>query len=180
MPDPSVGRQRLRYVARMTRPLAVPVWTRVASDAEWTGAKWVSEEERADAILRLEPGGLVLEAEVVHTTTAGIAGETTDTESLGRHELEIAFDQIVSVTLHGRWWRPKIRIQTNRLQAFEGIPGAGRGLVSLRLKRRNWDLARRLITELEFARADLELWRATKLDGSDAAFLQSGGGEDGS
>jgi len=148
----------------------------VASDSEWSGTKWITEEERADGILRLEPERLVLEVELVQsTTTMGGMGQTTDTERLGRRELAIQFQDIVSVTLHGRWWLPTLRIQTNNLRPLAGLPGAKRGLVNLRLRRRNWAAARTLLQELEFARADLDLRRATRLERGDAGLLHSSG-----
>jgi len=156
----------------MMRPYAVPVWTKVASDSEWTDMEWVTEEERADGILRLESERLLLEVEIVQsTTTLANMGQSTDTEHLGRRELEIRFDDIVSVSLHSRWWLPKLRIQTNNLRPLEGLPGAKRGLVNLRLKRRNWGAARTLVQEFEFALADLDLHRATQLERGDAAAL---------
>ena len=161
----------------MSPPQAVPVWTKVSSNPEVTGMKSVTEEERADGILRLEPGGLVLEVEVTHsTTTVGAMGHSTDVDSLGLLEVEIPFDELVSATLHRRWWRPRIRIQTNSLRSIEGLPGAKRGLMDFRLSRRNWGAARTLLAELEFARADLELRRASRLEGADPAAITPGPG----
>lgn len=158
MPGRRVQRQRSRYVPVMMRPHAVPVWIKIATDSEWTASEWVQEEERADGILRLETGRLVVEVEIVQsTTTTDGTGHAVDTERLGRRDLEIPFEEIVTVTLHGRWWLPKIRIQTNSLRPFEGLPGAKRGLVSFRIARRNWASALILIQELEFARADADL-----------------------
>ncbi len=44
--------------------------------------KSVTEEERADGILRLEPGGFMLEVEVTHSTTTGGLGYSIDVETL--------------------------------------------------------------------------------------------------
>lgn len=165
----------------MSPPHAIPVWIKVSSNPEVTGMKSVTEEERADGILRLEPGGLVLEVEVTHsTTTVGGMGHSTDVDSLGLLEVEIPFDELVSARLHGRWWRPRIRIQTSSLRSIEGLPGAKRGVIALRLSYQSWRAARTLLAELEFARADLELRRATRLEGADPAAITPGPGEIGS
>lgn len=128
---------------------------------------WTSEEKQVDGILRLEADRLALEFEVTLSTTNMGTGYSTDVESLGQQELEIPFDQLVSLSLHLTWLLPKIRIQTNRLSAFEGLPGAKRGVVELRIKRRHLAAARSLIAELEFTRADLQLRSVTQLESSD-------------
>ncbi|MCG8469595.1 MAG: hypothetical protein MJB57_15555 [Gemmatimonadetes bacterium] len=137
----------------------------MSKDTEWTDVEWITEEERADGILRLEPPRLVLEVEIVQsTTTWGDVGHAVDSESLGRHEIVLPFDQIASVRLQRRLWWPKIQIQTSTLKPLDGLPGAKRGVVSLRLKNRNWKAAQVLVNELEFTRADLEFRRAAELD----------------
>jgi hypothetical protein len=152
----------------MYRAYAVPVWAKISDMPEVTGMRSVTEEERADGILRLEAESLVLEVEIVQsTTTVGGMGTTTEKENLGTHEFDIPFDELVSVSLHGGWWRPTLRIAANRLRALEGIPGMRQGGVDLRISRRNRSAARTLVSELEFARAELELQRARRLE-SDA------------
>ena len=54
----------------MDRPHAVPVWTKVSTNPELTGMTTVTEEERADGILRLEPDGLVLEVAMLRPVIA--------------------------------------------------------------------------------------------------------------
>lgn len=68
----------------MSRPHAVPVWVKVSETPEVTGMGTVTEEERADGILRLEQESLVIEVEIVESTTrVGGMGTTTEKESLG-------------------------------------------------------------------------------------------------
>ena len=165
MPESRVERQRRGYVSGMNRPHAVPVWLKVSRDYEKDGVDWTSEEEQVDGILRLEPHGLILEFDVIQSiTTMGGMDYSTDTENLGRRELDIPLDQLVAITVHRRWWLPRLRIQTSRLSAFEGLPGAKRGIVTLRIKRSNVGSAKTLIAELEFARADLALRQASLSD----------------
>jgi hypothetical protein len=145
--------------------MAVPVWAKVSETPETTAMKTVTEVERADGLLRLEPDGLGLEVEIVQATmTLGGTGTTTDKESLGTRELRIPFDRLVDVSMRGGWWWPRIRIQTDSLRAVEGLPGAKRGVVELRVSLRNRRAARSLVNEVEFVRADLAFERATVQD----------------
>lgn len=145
----------------MSGPHAVPIWITKSETPEMTGVGTVTEEERAEGLLRLEPRSLVLDVELSATTTkvSGV-GTKTETDELGGREIEIPFDDLVSATLRGGWWRPRIRLQASRLSALADLPGASKGVVEARVARRSRSDARALLTELEMARADLALERA--------------------
>ncbi|MFV1987387.1 MAG: hypothetical protein ACC682_08890, partial [Gemmatimonadota bacterium] len=79
--------------------------------------------------------------------------------------------ELVTLSIHGRWWVPRVRLLTNSLRALEGLPGFKRGRVDLRIARRNRAGARTLVAEFEIARADFELRRARQFESFDAEFL---------
>jgi len=144
-----------------------------------TATKTITRQERADGILKLEADSLALEVEVVQETTTMSVGSRTEKEILGTRELNISFDRLVDISMCGGWWWPRIRIQTDSLRAVEGLPGAKRGVVELRVSLRNRRVARSLVNEVEFVRADLAFERATVQDLQSLEAGVGGSGEEG-
>lgn len=69
---------------------------------------------------------------------------------------DVPVSWIARASLKG-WLRLRLELRARRLDAFDGIPGARHGTLTLRLKRRDRDLAREIVSALEMARADAAL-----------------------
>ena len=65
--------------------------------------------------------------------------------------LELPADQITAARLVGGWWAPRLVLHARWANAFDPIPGAGRGIVSLRLARRDRGAARAMADALRSA-----------------------------
>ena len=59
------------------------------------------------------------------------------------------------------WWRffPRLVVMSDRVSAFDAVPHAEGGEITLRSARRDRERARRVATEVELRRAELELRR---------------------
>lgn len=69
-------------------------------------------------------------------------------EPIPPEELEVPVEWIAEAVLTGALWLPGMELRARRIDAFDGIPGARGGRVSLRFKRRHLDIARRIVREL--------------------------------
>lgn len=69
---------------------------------------------------------------------------------------EVPVNWIASIALKG-WLRLRLELRGRRMDAFDGIPGAKFGTLSLRIRRRDRELAREIVSALEMARADAAL-----------------------
>jgi hypothetical protein len=49
---------------------------------------------------------------------------------------------IAHVQVRGAWWAPRVQMWARRIDAFDGIPGARPGALTLRIRRRDLPIAR--------------------------------------
>lgn len=77
-----------------------------------------------------------------------------ENETIPRAMREVPVSWIAEVRVTGGWWRPRIHLRARRLDAFDGIPSAKPGAITLRINRRDRELAREIASGLEMARAD--------------------------
>ena len=87
--------------------------------------------------------------------------------------LEIPVDWITEVRLRGGWWRPRLELRAGRLDAFEDIPSARAASITLRIRRRDRELAGQMAVAIDRARADSADRPSPEAD--DVAYLDDGG-----
>jgi len=113
---------------------------------------------RLHGLARLEPRTLILQwsgtAEV--SEVKGTAVREYE-ERIPVREVMLPVAQVASLTLHGRWWRPRVVLRVTDLTILGAVPGSDQGVVTLWIAGRDWPLAVELITGLEIEQADAAL-----------------------
>ena len=127
-------------------PFKTAEGTEMSSDALTT--------RRSDGILKLEEAELLFEFQITDEVMTG-SGIEKDTEEVT--EVRVPLPSVVSVGLQARWWRRRLRIGTDSLRTFDGVPGAKQGQIDLRIARKDMAAARELAAEIEMRLADLAL-----------------------
>jgi hypothetical protein len=85
--------------------------------------------------------------EQVSLTRVRVREEATPPELL-----DVPVTWIAEARLTGGWWAPRLTLRGRRLDAFDGVPGAKPGIITLRIARRDRALASALVTALGTAR----------------------------
>lgn len=112
------------------------------------GARSVSV--RVEGLLRVEGASLRVEWRIVrHVEQVSLTSIDVNDESTPIESIDIPIDEIADARLTGGWWAPRLRMRARKLDAFDGVPGAGPGTIMLRIARRD----RRLATTLADALA---------------------------
>jgi hypothetical protein len=117
--------------------LAVPSHDRVG----FSGA--LTTEWKLQGLLHHD--GEVLTIEWTGTQkTEGIAptGVVQKVEHLPPEAIDVPLEWITGAALTGGWWWPRLVLRASRLDAFDGVPGAGAGVLALKLRRADLELAR--------------------------------------
>lgn len=112
------------------------------------------------------------------TEYVGLTGVGTEHDHLPVEWIEIPVAWITEVRVRGGWWRPRFELRARRLDAFEGVPAARAGTLSVKIARRDRGLAADMAAAIEMARADLalaEAERAAALDPGEERWLERGG-----
>jgi hypothetical protein len=107
---------------------------------DWQGVRSISY--RLDGLLSLSDDAVTLEWKARrHTEHVGIGGvkDVVDESPIGTMEISRAL--IARVRVVG-WFRPRLQMWARQIDAFEGIPSARPGMLSLRIRRPDRRLAR--------------------------------------
>ena len=131
-------------------PFRLKVAGRDAVDAEGV---W-SISYRLDGLLHLADETITLEwAATRHTQQVSFSGvrDEVDHSPVGR--VDIPLDWITRVQLRRGWWGRRLQLWAGRLDAFDGVPGARAGTVTLRIHRRDRDHARAIAAAISAHRA---------------------------
>jgi len=123
---------------------------------------------RVEGLLHLEDDYLVFQwGGTQHVEDVGLKGVVDEKEKLPNEELDVPVLWISEARLTGGWWAPRLRLRARRLEAFEPIPSARPGTVTLKIRNADRPLARAMIVAIEMALADARLAQTmdiTKLD----------------
>lgn len=106
---------------------------------DWRGVRSISY--RLDGLLSLSDDVLTLEWKARrHTEHVGIGGvkDVVDESPIGT--LQIPRELIARAWISG-WFRPRLQMWARQIDAFEGIPSARPGMLSLRIRRQDRRLA---------------------------------------
>ena len=82
-------------------------------------------------------------SERVSLTSVVVADDATPPELL-----DVPTQWVAGAVLVGGWWRPRLVLRGRRLDAFDGVPGAGVGAVTLRIARRDRPVAAAMVAAL--------------------------------
>ena len=111
------------------------------------GARSVSW--KLTGLLHHEGDRLVFEWAGTRTTEGlSLSGPVNRVEPVEPEAFEVPIEWVAEAWLVGGWWWPRFVVRGRRLDAFDGIPGAGPGRVALRIERRHRELARAMAAEI--------------------------------
>lgn len=97
---------------------------------------------RLHGLLHLDADVLVFEWSTVrHSERVSLTSVTVKDDVTPAELLDVPVAWIADAELRGAWWRPRLVLRGRRLDAFDGIPGAGPGTVSLPVRRRDRAIA---------------------------------------
>lgn len=150
----------------MTRTDPLPFRIHVPGD-ERVGLDGIREVVwKIEGLLHLDGTTLVLEWTGSRTTTVVSLGTVRkDTRELPVSSLDVPAGWLSEVRLRAWWWPARLHLRARVLDAFEGVPAARPGAITLRLRWRDLALARQVIADIQLARADAALIDAGKLPG---------------
>ena len=111
---------------------------------------------KVEGLLHLENDSLTLEWAVDKTTeNVGLSGVSTDVEKFDYEDLTLHLTWLTEVRLTGGFFRPwRIHLRASRLDAFDGIPAAKPGRISLKIRRRNRHIAAAMVAAIQEAQAE--------------------------
>ena len=105
---------------------------------------------RGQGLLHLEGGFLAFEWRTTRKTQRiDGSGVATDVEHSPIGTLEVPVEWITGARLRGGWWRPRLELRAQKLDAFDGFPGKRPDVVRLKIRRRDREHARRFVAEIE-------------------------------
>lgn len=135
-------------------PDPVPFRLRLAGEdtIDTRGIRTVSYKVRG--LLHLEGDTLAFEWAVDQSTeSVGLGGVSTDVEKFDYEELVVPLTWLTEVRLT-RFPSRRLKLRARRLDAFDGIPAARPGSISLRVRWRDRHLARAMVEAIEEARVE--------------------------
>jgi len=107
---------------------------------------------RVEGLLHLVDDTLEFEWTATETTErVGFTGIHTGVDSSPIGRLKVPAGWIAEARLGWAWWRLRLLFQARRLDAFEGMPGAHAGTLTLKIRRRFRKQAEALVAAIEHA-----------------------------
>ena len=110
---------------------------------------------KVQGLLHLEDDTLALEWAVdQYTESVGLGGVSTGAEKFDYEELVVPLTWLTEVRLT-RFPSRRLKLRARRLDAFDGVPSARPGSVSLRIRHRDRHLAAAMVEAIDDARASI-------------------------
>lgn len=136
----------------MTRPeplrfrLRVPGRDAVDSEGAW------QISYRIEGLLHLVGATVTFEwSGTRHTQQVSLSGVVDDKESLPNEWLDVPAAFITEARLRRGWWATHLELRARQLDAFEGVPSARAGALTLLIHRRDRELAAKMAASIESA-----------------------------
>jgi len=108
-----------------------------------------SVSHRIHGLLHLEHDVMAFEWSTLrHSEHVSLSGVRVEDDATSPELLEVPLAWVADARVAGGWWRPRLVLRGRRLDAFDGVPGAEPGTVTLRLLRRDRPLAAALAAAL--------------------------------
>jgi hypothetical protein len=146
--------------------LAVPFSLAQAKETNIERGRVQSKAFQVRGIARMEGDRLTLEwSGSVEITEIHGADLRNLRQSVPAQRLVLPAGRIAKIELRGRWWKPFIELRTTGLGPLELVPTAQGGRVLLRITRRDWGIARELVSHVTLEMADAALRDAEHVEG---------------
>jgi hypothetical protein len=138
--------------------LAVPFSLALAKETDIDRNRVQSKVFQVRGVARWEGGQLTLEwSGSVEITERHGASVRNLRHSVPAQRLVLPASRIALIEARGRWWKPYIELRTTGLGLLELVPTASGGRVLLRITRRDWSVARELVSHVQLEMADAAL-----------------------
>ena len=145
--------------------LAVPFSLAQAKETNIERGRVQSKAFQVRGIARMEADRLTLEWSGSVEITEIQAGDVRNLrQSVPAQRLVLPAARIAKMELRGRWWKPYIELRTTGIGPLELVPTAQGGRVLLRITRRDWGLARELVSHVNLEMADAALRDAEQVE----------------
>ena len=101
-----------------------------------------SESYRVHGLLHCDGETLTFEwSTSAHVENVSLLGVDVDDEVSPAELWDVPVAWIAEVRITGGWWAPRLYLRARRIDAFDGIPGAQPGTITLRFRRRDRAIA---------------------------------------
>lgn len=145
--------------------LAVPFSLAQAKETNIERGRVQSKAFQVRGIARMEGDRLTLEwSGSVEITEIHGSDLRNLRQSVPAQRLVLPAARIAKIELRGRWWKPYIELRTTGLGPLELVPTAEGGRVLLRITRRDWGIARELVSHVNLEMADAALRDAEQVE----------------
>lgn len=123
-------------------PFHLPLPGRDVVDLDLVRSEWY----RVQGLLHCDGETLTFEwSTVAHVEDVSFSGVDVDDQVSPAELWDVPAAWIAEVRITGGWWAPRLHLRARRIDAFEGIPGATPGAISLRFRRRDRAIAAALV-----------------------------------
>jgi len=157
--------------------LALPFFLAQPKETNIDRGRVQSKEFQVRGIARLEGDRLTLEWSGSVEITEIHGGSVRNLrQSVPAQRLVLPAARIARLELRGRWWRPYIELRTTGIGPLELVPTAQGGRVLLRITRRDWGIARELVSHVTLEMADAALRDAEHVEGVTDSHSERGNG----
>ena len=145
--------------------LAVPFSLVQAKETNIERGRVQSKEFQVRGIARMEGDRLTLEWSGSVEITEIQGGDVRNLrQSVPAQRLVLPAGRIAKIELRSRWWKPYIELRTTGIGPLELVPTAEGGRVLLRLTRRDWSIARELVSHVNLEMAEAALRDAEQVE----------------
>ena len=153
---------------------AVPFALSPAKETQLAPGRVQSRTFQVRGIARLEGDRLTLEwsgsVDIVDMQGGNVRNLR---QSVPAQRLVLPVTRIAHIEARGRWWKPYIELRTTNIGPLDLVPTALGGRVYLRIARRDWSIARDLVSHIHLEMADAALREAQSAE-RDAESVDSG------
>jgi hypothetical protein len=105
---------------------------------------------RADGLLHLHDEGITLEWTETRTIDeVSLENIGTNVDASAADGLEVPMSRLAGAWVIGGWWWPRLELRARGLEDFQYVPGVRGVTLSLRIHRRDRELARAIAREIE-------------------------------
>jgi len=145
--------------------LAVPFALPLAKETNIDRSHIQSKAFQVRGVARMEADRLTLEwSGSVEITEIHDGSVRNLRQSVPAQRLVLPAARIAMIELRGRWWKPYIELRTTGIGPLELMPTAMAGRVLLRITRRDWGVARELVSHVQLEMADAALKDAERVE----------------
>jgi hypothetical protein len=145
--------------------LAVPFSLAVAKETQVDRGRVQSKAFQVRGVARLEDDRLTLEWSGSVEITEIQGGSVRNLRhSVPAQRLVLPAVRLAHIELRSRWWKPYIELRTTGIGPLELVPTASGGRVLLRITRRDWAMAKELVSHVQLEMADAALRDAERVE----------------